>query len=220
MSGSSNSSTRSKLSASLRELFGVAKKFVGHEKDIDSLDQILDYKRDLERKLNLKEEEIVSLRSDKDREIGSLRIDKEREIETLRSTKDEEIATLRSTKDTLFKEFQEKYKTWDTGTTKQKELRDEIDELKVKLTQANERADSSEGRSVALQQQLWELQNVGVELENKLKVVRGLLSSKERELTGTVRALEDCQNKLDEERGELGLEYLDREDLLVDSYLM
>jgi len=52
-----------------------------------------------------------------------------------------------------------------------------------------------------------------------LKNVRGLLSSKERELTGTVKTLEDCQNQLDEEQREMGLEYLDHEDLLVDNYL-
>ncbi|KAI9858939.1 MAG: hypothetical protein M1813_007241 [Trichoglossum hirsutum] len=215
MSGSSNSSTKSKLSSSLRELFGVAKKLVGHERDIESLDQILDNKRELEKNLKLKEEEVVSLRSDKDKEIQSLRTAKEKEIETLRSTKDKEVTTLKSSKDILFKEFQEKYKTWDTGTTKQQDLEDEINELKVKLNQANERANSSEGRNIALQQQLREFQDGRTEMENKLKVVRGLLNSKERELTGAVKGLEDYQRILDEGRRELGLEYLDHKDLIT-----
>ena len=220
MSGSSNSSTKSKLSSSLRELFGVAKKLVGHERDIESLDQILDNKRELEKKLKLKEEEVVSLRSDKDKEIQSLRTAKEKEIETLRSTKDREVTARKLSKDILFKEFQEKYKTWDTGTTKQQELEDEMNELKVKLNQANERANSSEGRNIALQQQLREFQDARAEMENKLKVVRGLLNSKERELTGAVKGLEDYQRILDEGRKELGLEYLDHTDLLVGNHLM
>ncbi|KAI9781867.1 MAG: hypothetical protein M1839_005661 [Geoglossum umbratile] len=125
------------------------------------------------RGLKLKEEEITKLRSTKDSEIASHRLAKEKEIETLRSTKDEEIAKLKSAKDTLFEEFQTQFKKWDMGTTKQEELKGERDKLSF-----------------------GELQNAVAEVENKLKNMRGLLSSKERELAGTVKTLDHLWMKL------------------------
>jgi chromosome segregation ATPase len=191
-----------------------------HPKDIDNFDQILDDKKELERNLKLKEEEITKLRSTKGSEIASHQLTKEKEIETLRSTKDAEIAKLKTARGTLFEEFQTQFKTWDMGTTKQEELKSERDGLSVKLSEANGRASSFEKNNALLQHQLGELRNEVTEVENKLKTVRGLLSSKERELIGTVKTLEDCQSMLDEERRELGLEYLDHEDLSVNNYLI
>ncbi|KAI9769838.1 MAG: hypothetical protein M1840_003832 [Geoglossum simile] len=187
VSGTSRSSTRSKLSPVFKELFGAARKLVGHEKEIDNLDQILDDKKELERNLKLKEGEITKLRSTKDSEIASHRLERDRNAPT-------------------------QFKTWDIGTTKQEELKREIDGLSVELSEANGSANSFEKKNALLQRQLGERQDAVVEVENKLKTVRGLLNSKERELTGTVKALEDCQNMLDEERRELGLEYPDHED--------
>jgi chromosome segregation ATPase len=220
VSGTSRSSTRSKLSPIFKELVGAARKLVGHEKEIGDFDQILDEKKELEINLKSKEEEITKLRSTKDSEIASHRLAKEKEIETLQSTKDAEIAKLKTAKDTLFEEFQTQFKTWNIETTKQEELKRKIDGLSGELSEANRRANSFEEKNALLQRQLEERQDAVVEVENKLKTVRGLLGSKERELTGTVKALEDCQSMLDEERRELGLEYPDHEDLSVNNYLM
>lgn len=57
-SATSRSSNRPKFSAQLKDLLGAAKRVLGHEKDIDSLDQTLDEKRELEGKFKSKAVEV------------------------------------------------------------------------------------------------------------------------------------------------------------------
>lgn len=193
----SKSSNKQKFSNLLKDLLGAANRVLGHEKDIGSFDLVLDEKRDLERKLRLKDAELLT----KDKEISS---------------KDNEIAGLQSAKDTLFREFQEKFKTWDTGTTKQKGLEVQVAELKQKLRHATERANSTKSELTGLQQELGESRKALEEGEEKLTSVRKELRSKERELTGALTDLELLQ----EERTALGLEDLNLGDLLANHYLI
>lgn len=198
----SKSSSRTKFSTQLKDLLGAAKRVLSHE-DIGSLDQILDEKQEVEGKLKSKTAEVLA----KDKVIAS----KDHEIATLRSAKNAEIANLQLTNNSLFDEFQKRYKIWDTGTTKQEELEVEVAQLKLKLKQAIERANSSEGGFANLQQELAKYKSVLRETEESLKIVRKELASKERELTGAVKGLEILQK----EKAELGLEDLNLESLLA-----
>ena len=89
----SKSSNRSKFSVQFMEILGLAKHVLGHVNDIDSLDQLLDEKRNLERKLESKTEEILA---------------KDREIASLRSAREKETAKLQSANDSLIEEFSKK----------------------------------------------------------------------------------------------------------------
>jgi hypothetical protein len=99
----SKSSNRSKFLVQFKELLGLAKHVLGHVNDIDSLDQLLDEKRNLERKLESKTEEVLA---------------KDREIASLKSAREKETAKLQSANDSLIEEFSKKYKAWDTGSTR------------------------------------------------------------------------------------------------------
>jgi chromosome segregation ATPase len=138
-STTSKSSNRPKFSAQVQDLLGAAKKVLSHEKDIASLDQILDEKKELEGKLKSKAAEVLAkdkVIASKDQEIASLQLAKNKEIASLQSAKNKEIAKLQSTNDSLFEEFQQKYKAWDIGTTKQEDLAGEVAQLTLKLGQA------------------------------------------------------------------------------------
>jgi chromosome segregation ATPase len=196
-SGRSKSSTKQKFSTLVKDLLTAAKSVIGHEKDIEGLDQYLEEKRELEGKLRSKAAEALA----KDRVIA---------------TKDQEIARLQSRNNTLFEEFQKKYKDWDTGTTKQEELGSEVAQLQLKLKQATKTADSSRGEVAVLKDELAEHQDSLGNAVEKLKSLRGDLASKERELTGALRQLE----RLHDERVALGVEDLNREDLFANQSLI
>jgi chromosome segregation ATPase len=209
----SKSSTRQKFSAQLKDLVVTANRVLSNEKDIDNLDQILDEKKDLEGKLRLKDAEIVAKDKEitsKDKEIASLKSAKIKEMEEFQSAKTKEIKALQSAKDTLFVEFLEKFKTWDTGTTNQKGLEDKVADLKQKLRKATERVSSTEDNLTGLQTELDESQNALEDANEKLKSVNKGLSSKEWQLAGAITELEHLQ----EEAAALGLEVLSIEDLL------
>jgi chromosome segregation ATPase len=200
-STTSRSSNRPKFSAQVQDLLGAAKKVLSHEKDIVSLDQILDEKKEVEGKLKSKAAEVLA----KDKVIAS----KDQEIASLQLAKNKEIAKLQLRNDSLFEEFQRRYKAWDTGTTKQEELAEEVAQLKLKLGQATNKADSSNGELTLRQQEFAERQGALENAEEKLKSVSKELGSKDRELTGAITKLEYLQD----ERTALGLEDLDHRDL-------
>lgn len=182
---SSKSSTTHKFSAHLKDLLGTAKRVLDHEKEIGNLDQILDEKRRLEGKLKLREAEIKS--------------------------KDMDIASLRSAKEALFKEFQDRFTTWDTGTTKQKELERQVADLEVKLKHVTKRADSTQDDLADLQKDFDESEDALEKATEKLKNVTKELRSKERELTGALKELEHFQ----EDKALLGPENLAQDDLFA-----
>ena len=75
----SKSSNRSKFSVQFKELLGLAKHVLGYVNDINSLNQLLDKKRNLERKLESKTKEVLV----KDQEIASLKSTREKETTKL-----------------------------------------------------------------------------------------------------------------------------------------
>jgi len=178
-------------------------------KEISDVSKIIDENKDLEARIaslqKTTETNIASLRSAKDSEIA--------ELQSANARLQSANKQLQSAKDMLFVEFQGKYKNWDTGTNRQKDLEDEVATLKLQLTQANERADTSEDRLINIQHQLMERQNESQKLEERLRSVMEKLSKKEIELDGTWTKLMSCESTLQKERQELGLEEPDLDDL-------
>jgi chromosome segregation ATPase len=193
---SSKSSTTHKFSAQLKDLLEAAKRVLGREKDIDNLDQILDEKRKLEGKLKLRDAEVKA---------------KDKEIASLQSAKIHEVSELKSSKETLFREFQERFTTWDTGTTKQKELERQVADLKADLKRATKRADSTRNDLADLQKDFVKSKGALKDTTEKLDKVTKDLRSKERELTGALKNLEHFQ----EDKALLGLEDLDHDNLFA-----
>jgi len=193
---SSKSSTTHKFSAHLKDLLGAAKRVLGHEKDIDNLDQIFDEKRKLEGKLKLRDAEIKT---------------KDKEIASLRSAKIHEVSELKSAKETLFREFQDRFTTWDTGTTRQEELERQVADLKVELKRITKRADSTQDDLAELQKDFDKSEGALEDATEKLKNATKELRSKERELTGALKELEHFQ----EDKALLGPEDLDHDDLFA-----
>ncbi|KFY67382.1 hypothetical protein V496_01573 [Pseudogymnoascus sp. VKM F-4515 (FW-2607)] len=183
-------SSKQKFSAQLKELLVSAKKVLGNEKDIDTLDRILDDKKELEAKLSLKTLEGL----EKDKEIAN---------------KSLEVEKLQRAKKMLHEEFQEQFKSWDTGTSRQKELEAETSELHGKLGGAARRADSAKSKIAELQQVILNCQNDLGEVKDELNRTSKDLRSKERELSGALSELESLQ----EEEKALGLQVLDHHEL-------
>ncbi|OBT40501.1 hypothetical protein VE00_07872 [Pseudogymnoascus sp. WSF 3629] len=183
-------SSKQKFSAQLKELLVSAKKVLGNERDIDTLDRILDDKKELEAKLSLKISEGLA----KDKQIAN---------------KNLEIEKLQITKKTLHDEFQEQFKSWDTGTSRQKELERETAELRGKLGEATKRADSAKSKNAELQQEFSNCQNDLRNVKEELNRTSKDLRSKDRELSGALSELDSLQ----EEKKALGLQVLDRHEL-------
>lgn len=114
------------------------------------------------------------------------------ELTSLKSATGNEIAKLRSEKEVLIDAFAERVKNWSAEANKSTALEGDIDELKQQLGQANERASF---------------------LQAQLSRVTIELSEKEAELERAKRDLLSCESTLQDERQELGLEYLNHEAL-------
>lgn len=188
-------SSKQKFSAQLKELLGSVKKVLGNERDIDTLDRILDDKRELEGKLSCKISEVTA----KDKQIAN---------------KDLEIEKLQIAKKTLVDEFQEQFKSWDTRTSRQDELEAEAAELQRKLGEATRKADSAKSKTAELQQEISKCQNGLRDVKDELHRTRKDLRSKERELSGALSELDS----LHEEKKALGLQALDHNELFVHQY--
>ncbi|KFX96520.1 hypothetical protein O988_05268 [Pseudogymnoascus sp. VKM F-3808] len=183
-------SSKQKFSAQLKELLVSAKKVLGSERDIETLDRILDDKRELEAMLSSKISEVVA----KDKQIAN---------------KDLEIEKLQTAKKTLHDEFQEQFKSWDTGTSRQKKLEAETAELRGKLEEATRRADSAKSKTAGLQQEVSKCQNNLRAVNDELNRTSKDLHSKKRELSGALSELDSLQV----EKRALGLQVLDHNEL-------
>ncbi|KAL5349554.1 hypothetical protein ACLOAV_005849 [Pseudogymnoascus australis] len=183
-------SSKQKFSAQLKELLLSAKKVLGNERDIDTLDRILDDKKELEAKLMSKISEVEA----KDKQIAN---------------KDLQIEKLYTVKKTLHDEFQEQFKSWDTGASRQKELEAETAQLRGRLGEETRRADSAKSKNAELQKVILKCQNDVGDMKDELNRTSKDLRSKERELSGALSELDSLQ----EEKNALGLQVLDHHEL-------
>ncbi|KAF8855030.1 hypothetical protein BDZ45DRAFT_692946 [Acephala macrosclerotiorum] len=206
--GSPKAPVKPKRASRLKDFLALGKEIFS-EKEVGDYDQLLDTKKELEQQLLLKNQELNA----KVEELVALRSAKTQEINSLRSSTAEKISALETENKTLFKAFEKRYKSWDTGMTTQKDLENRVAQLQLELKQANQRAESSEASNENLQHQLSNHQNSLEETKNNLRTTKRELNSKDRELKGTFRDLESAQAELETLRSELGLEYPNHEDL-------
>ncbi|KAF8846725.1 hypothetical protein BDZ45DRAFT_755694 [Acephala macrosclerotiorum] len=219
---SSNSSAEPTFTDDMKGLSTILRR-LSRKKEFNEFSKIRDKNRDLEKRLAAKETEIEELQSAKETEIEELRSAKETEIKTLQSAKAKlqlEKTALKSAKDALFAGFEEKYEEWRTKTNRQEGLEQKVATLQQQLTQANQRADSSEDTLENVQKQLEVHRGELIQCQNELREVNRKLENeteklgrKQFELDGTRAQLQSLQDTLQTEKQELGLEELDLVDL-------
>jgi chromosome segregation ATPase len=199
---------KTKFSSQMKDWLAQGKKLL-LDKDISDYDQLVDTKKELDQKLQLKSQQLETTVA----ELSALRLANTTEIESIRSSTDKRISELVSENKTLFEGFEKRLKSLDIGTNRQKDLEKEVVRLQQELAKVNEKAQSSEAKAIRLEEALFENQNTLVATERDLKATKKDLGSRDRELQGTVSQLESTQADLDAQRRELGLENLDLEDL-------
>ncbi|KUJ14163.1 uncharacterized protein LY89DRAFT_736210 [Mollisia scopiformis] len=186
-----------KLGTQMKDFINLGKK-IFQDKEVSDYDQLLDDKKELEEKLEAKNQEFDA---------------KVEEVAALQAAADERVAKADAKTESLFEEFQKRYKEWDVATSKESNLESQVAELKEELKQANTKAENAEASMIMLQDKLFARQNALAEMEKDLNLLKKELSSRNRELKGTLGELQVSQAQMERHRIEIGLEYPHMEDL-------
>lgn len=187
-------SAKPKFSTHLKDLLEAAKSVLAHQKDLQTLDQLINEKRDWEQKFKTMTAKLTAT---------------ETEIESIRKAKDQEITELKKEKKILIKEFKEESIADGNSKNRQKELESQVTILKQELSNRVRAAKSSESEVADLRD---ELEMSREELKTKEDCLK---SMNERQFTMGLE-LKGARSKLEElqqDQQALGFANLNEEDL-------